>query len=358
MKRIHILLLFLISILMTTACTQWRVSEIQSKEYLFIRNGNGLGEVDIAVDEYAMEDLSFGVGVFDGKVCVADNNMKRIQLMDSDADVELVIGNLKNIDREKVKTVSFSFSTIGSFVIDEDDNLYVQNRFPQANRPSWSRRGSDDMNFSPSFILVFNKEGKLQHTLGRNGDANIPFYYIDSLRVDEKGRLFVLSRSFDSWSVYRFNGKKRDFFVNLGTLNLEEKEGDDIFKGKIENVKVYRTGEMLLISVAYYHEKRLKYRKVYDYSIEAKKIVRTIVNIPDAKNVLFNVVDDKHIYFWNVDNGEVKFMICNMEGHIENNIKLGIDKSKYYYSKIIGDDTGHIYSYHVNRKGISVMEWE
>ncbi len=107
----------------------------------------------------------------------------------------------------------------------------------------------------------------------------MPFYYIESLFVDSRERLFVVSRSFDTWNIYRFENRKRDFNINLGTLDFREKDGNDVFEGKIENVKIYQSGEMVLISVAYYQNKRLKYRKVYDYSIPDRKIERDIVSI-------------------------------------------------------------------------------
>ena len=129
-------------------------------------------------------------------------------------------------------------------------------------------------------------------------------------------------------------------------------------KGRSKTSRYTRSGETILISVAYYHNKRLKYRKVYDYSIAERKIGREIVTIPDPKNVLFNIVDEKHIYFWNMDREDLRMMICNMEGHIINNIQLNFNDTKYIYSEIFGDESGGIYSYHVNKKGITIFEWK
>lgn len=339
------------------SCSQWKVSNLSMKQYAFIPAGEKGGEVKISFDSHALKDLSFGLGIYDNRICLADNRMKRIQIFDRDGAVDLVIGSLKGVDTKKTRGVPFKFGTIGSFTIDGDDNIYVQNRLPMAPRKRWSKE--EEMNFSPSYILVFNKKGKLQNTLGTRGTPDIPFYYIDHLFVDEKERLFVISRSFDTWSIYRFKEKKQDFHINLEKLQFTEKDGEEIYSGKIENVKVYQSGETIMISVAYYHERRLKYRKVYDYTIQGKRLQRPIVNIPDPKNVLFNVVDDKHIYFWNLESGEAaRFMICNMEGSIINNVQLKMDNSRYYYSKILSDRSGQFYSFHVNKKGILINEWE
>jgi len=339
------------------SCSQWKVSNLSMNPYAFIPAGEKGGEVKLSYDEHALKDLSFGVGIYDGKICIADNNMKRMQVLDKKGSIDLVIGSLRGVDTKKVKGVPFKFGTIGSFTIDHDDTMYVQNRLTSTPRRRW--RKEEAMNFSPSYILVFNSDGKLQYTLGTSGTPDIPFYYIDHLTVDDRERLFVISRSFDTWSVYRFAEKKRDFYINLNTLQFNEKEGEDLFKGKIENVKVYRSGEVILISVAYYHDRRLKYRKVYEYTIQGKKLQRPIVNIPDPKNVLFNVVDDKHIYFWNMEESEsARFMICNMDGNIINNVQLTMDNSRFYYSRVLGDISGKFYSYHVSKKGIQIYEWE
>ena len=36
----------------------------------------------------------------------------------------------------------------------------------------------EETDFAPSYILVFNKDGELQYTLGQRGTPDLPFYYI------------------------------------------------------------------------------------------------------------------------------------------------------------------------------------
>jgi len=354
MKKIIFSLIIFLFIL--PSCKQWKVSSLSPKKVAFIKNGVKSGNVMIKTDEYALDDLSFGLGVYNDKLLTVDNISSRVQVLGLDNNVELVIGSLKNINRKEVNASPFNFSIIGTSTMDTDGNIYIQNRLKPSKRSM--RYRSRDINFSPSYILVFNEKGKLQYTLGQKGTLGIPFYYIEKLDIDKKGRLFVISRSFDTWTIFRFTGKKRDLSINLSKIEFEEKEGEDIFKGKIENIRMYKSGEKILISVAFYHGLRLKYRKVFNYSIPERKIVKTVVNIPDPKNVLFNLVDDKHIYFWNMDSSEIKFMICNMEGTIINNVFLDIDDSKSFYSRIITDDSGEIFSYQATRKGINLIRWE
>ena len=362
MKRVFIFIAFALPVFLT--CSQWKVSSLKPKEMAFFKNGDVPGSVKINSDEYALDNLSFGLGVFNNSYCIADNIMKRIQVMDSDGNVKIIIGNTKEIDTKKVRAVSFNFSAIGSFTMDGKDNLYVQNRFPQPEsvsrltvNPEAEDQGNE-IDFSPSYVLVFNSDGELQYTLGQRGGPDIPFYYIEQLDIDVKGRLFVITRSFTSWSIYRFVNKKPDFSIDFGKNDFEDKDGKEVYKGKIENVKIFRNGDYFLVSVAYYQGLRLKYRKIYEYSMQNKNISRTVINIPDPRNVLFNIFDDKLIYFWNMNNREVKFMICNLEGSIVNNIHLSFNYSKNHYSKLIADTSGNIYSYHATNGGIKVIKWE
>nr|HPI89150.1 hypothetical protein [Spirochaetota bacterium] len=184
-----------------------------------------------------------------------------------------------------------------------------------------------------------------------------PFSQIDSIEVDSEGRLIVISRTFDAWNVYSFKGKNLNYHINLAKLDFNEKEGDNVYTGKIENVKMYSSGDKFLISADYYDGLRLKYRKVFVFSVKQNRIEKTLMTIPDPKNVLFTMVDDKLIYFWNIDR-DVRFSVYNHEGNIVSNIKLDLNSRRNYYTRIIEDRKGDIYSYHINKEGIQVLEWE
>ena len=168
----------------------------------------------------------------------------------------------------------------------------------------------------------------------------------------------MISRSSDSWTIYRFSGKNRDYFINLNTLDFNDRDEGNVYEGKIDNIKVFSTGETLLISVSYYHGTRLKYIKIFEFSISAGKVERTIMEIPDPKNVLFDIIDDKYIYLWNVSNDEPKFEVANLDGNIINNVYMNMKIKRNYYSRILLDESGSIYSYHVQKSGIDIMKWE
>lgn len=356
MKKWLILLIFP---LILTDCSFWKSTTLNPKRVAFIRNGTQAGNVSIKTDEYGLEDLSVGISIYDNNICVADNELRRVQVVKPNGDVELVIGSIKNLNTKDIPAESFNFGTIGNVAMDEDDNVYVQNKFSQIrDSKAQGDAGTDSIDFSPSYILVFNKKGELQYTLGQKGTPDTPLYHIERLVVDSKNRLFVISRSSDSWTIYRFSGKNRDYYINFNTLDFRDRDEGNVYEGKIDNIKVYSTGDSLLVSVSYYHGTRLKYIKIFEFSITAGKLEKTIMEIPDPKNVLFDIIDDKYIYLWNVSNDEPKFEVANLDGNIINNVYMNMKIKRNYYSRILLDEAGGIYSYHVQKNGIEIMKWE
>ncbi|HPV43596.1 MAG TPA: hypothetical protein PKX40_20620 [Spirochaetota bacterium] len=357
MKRIIPLLLIVPFIL--TDCAFWKSTTLSAKRYAFVRSGSKPGQVMIKTDEYGLEDLTIGVSVSKKKICIADNELHRVQVIKPDGDIELMVGSLKNVKTGDIPSENFNFGTIGYIIMDDDDNVYIQNKFSKIREGGRDKdSGSDSIDVSPSYIVKFNKSGELQYTLGQKGAPDTPFSHIERLYVDSNDRLFVISRSMDSWSVFRFNGKNRDYYVNLGTLNLQEREEGNVYEGKIDNVRIFSSGDKLLISVSYYHGLRLKYIKIFEFPIQEGKIAKNIMTIPDPKNVLFDIIDDKYIYLWNVNNDQVKFEVANLDGTIVNNVYLNIENKRNYYSRIILDDAGRIYSYNILRSGVDILKWE
>lgn len=349
MKKI-IYLLIIPVLLLAPSCTRWFVNSLSQNKLLDIKSGDGPGQVQIVRDEYALNDLSFRVEIHDGRIILADNNLRRLQVTNSSGKPELILGSLNNIDKSKFRAVNFNFSVIGSLTMDDSDNLYIQNRLE-------SRKGNDSGNFSPSYILIFNKNGELQYTMGKTGTPDLPFFYIEKLFTDASNRLFVISRTFNSWELYMFNKKKREKYIDFSKIDFSESEKGYTYNGKIENMIINRSGESMLISVAYYHDVRFKYRKIYEFSLEDDKVIRELTTIPDPKNVLFNIIDDKIIYLWNIEGKNVKFMLINTDGNIINNIKLELDNNTIF-SKIITDEKGNIFSYHIIENSMKIYEWK
>ncbi len=340
------------------SCGQWKVSALKGKKLCSIPNASAPGGVMMDFNESGTFNQSFIVRVFDGKIYTADNLLKRLQVLGRGGEPLLVIGpSVSREDGGDVRQSSFNFSVIGEMAVDSHGSIYVQNRLMPSGGVMRSQR-SEEIDFSPSYILVFDKSGGLLHTIGQKGSPDIPFYYIEDIQIDRHDRLFVVSRSFDTWSVYRFDKRKRDFYINLGAPDFRETEKEETYTGRIEGIRTFASGEDFLVSVAYYHGSRFKYRKIYDYSVEkGSRDERTVITIPDPKNELFNLVDDKYLYLWNVEGHKIKFAILNLDGNVINNVLVQMQDNKFY-EDIFADESGQLYSAHVSRKDVEVMEWK
>ncbi len=351
MKRIVPMLL----LPLVLTCGQWKVSAYKATKVCTLKSGNRPGQVMVRVGEDGMFNLSFAIRLFRGRIYVTDNTVKRLQVLDRDGAPQLLIGEKAPVAQgEGPAQSSFNFGVLGHVAVDSDNNIYVQNLFVSKNP---SEGASEELDFSPSYILKFDSDGKLQYTLGKLGQPNMPFDYIDNIDIDRKDRLFVVSRKFNTWSVSRFDGKKRDIGVNFAATDFRERDGEGEFQGRIDNVRVLKDGENFLVSVAYYSGLRFKYRKIFNYSVRDSRFNRTIMTIPDPKNELFSVVDDMHLYLWNIDDGQTRFIICNMDGSIINNVRLRFNEKKYYYRDVQMDDAGLFYSYEVKKDSVDIVEW-
>jgi hypothetical protein len=338
------------------SCKQWRVSELKEKKMFTLPIGEEQGSLSLQYGKGDILNVTFFITMSYDNVYCADNKMQRLQVFDPDGDLKLVIDPKKVDKTSNVKKTKFSFGIIGEVVADADGKIYVQNRLiPSEAR---KRKISSNLDISPSYLLVFDREGILQYTLGQRGISDLPFYYIDNLFTDNQDRLFVITKTFETWSVYRFVKKKRDFYVNFAKKMFIEKEGDDEYLGIIENIKVFHSGEKLLLSVAFYHNTRFKYRKIIEYNVHDNTLGKTILHLPDPKNELFALLDDKYILLWDVEERDVRFVIWNFQGNIINNLRIQMKKKKADFEQIFIDEKGHFYTYSVTPKGVELEEWE
>ncbi|TAL32987.1 MAG: hypothetical protein EPN93_15080 [Spirochaetes bacterium] len=369
MNKKLVVLICLAGLAAALSCGHWRVSSLKAKKLCSIKAGSEPGNIMVEQEESAILNVSFLVRAYHGRLYTADNLLKRVQVLDTDGTPLLVIGQKGKEGKEgkeakeakeskesadKVRSAHFNFGVVGHITADSNGAIYVQNRLQPGGQAKTEK--SDDMDFSPSYVLVFDKDGGLNYVNGQKGNPDIPFYYIESIDIDKSDRLLVVARTMDSWSVYRFNNKKREYHATLANLDFKETEGGETYKGRIESVRVFRSGENYLVSVAYYSGTRFKYRRIFDYSL-AKGKQQTVVQIPDPKNELFSLVDDKHMFLWNVEDRRLKFVIYNFDGNVINNIRIETQDGKLY-EDVFTDETGQLYSIHATRKEIDVMEWK
>ncbi len=335
-------------------CGRWKTTKLKPDVLCTIHPGENTGEIELKYDKNDLLDISFKMWVFKNNIYIADNNLKRIQVLDNNCNPIIFIGDKKPgmDDKAEIKYSKFQFSIINSVAIDSNGNLYIQNSFASTGKNITEPQG-----FFPSYILVFDRKGTLLYTLGKNGTPDIPFDFIESMEIDSNDRLHIRTRSYDMWSVYRFVNKRRDLYITFSENDFKENEGKDTYIGKIEKILSYKNSDNFLIAVAYYSGADFKYRKIYNYSIRKEKVIHAAFIITDPKNEVFALVDDKNIYLWDIDEQNLRYMICNLSGDVVNNILIKFTGMADSYNEILIDNTGRFYSYHAFKKGVEVREW-
>ncbi|MGB4268650.1 MAG: hypothetical protein WBK20_05650 [Spirochaetota bacterium] len=341
---------------MLVSCGYFRVTDLSASKVCAIPSGAALGAVSINYNESGLLDMSFGVLLADDKVYVKDNIQKKVLVFDRDGKCLIAIGNISaTAEGKDIKKTQVKFDIIGTMVADSDGNLYVQNRLASVQRID---AAGTQIDMSPSFILVFDEEGKLQYTIGQTGMPTVPFYYIEHLEIDKKNRFFVIARTYDIWSVYRFDKRQRDYYMTF-TRNyfVDTVDATTSYTGKIENIRILYSGDSFLLSVAYYNNTRFKYRKLYQFDVKESKPVE-LLKISEPKNELFTVAQNKYIYVWNVDEtNEVKYMLYNFDGTIIGNVRCKFP-GQALFSDIDITSEGKLYSYHAYSTGLEVYEWK
>jgi hypothetical protein len=351
MKKAIIIML----ILTLFSCGRWKTTKLKSIELCSLSSGQNPGSIMLEYDQNSILNISFGIKIHQDNIYIADNILKRVQILDKTCTPSLVIGQKEDVQKiaPGVNKTFFNFSIIGSIVSDSDENIYIQNRFASAEN-STDPSQSNLIAFSPTYILVFDSKGSLLYTLGRRGTPDIPFNFIDDMMIDSRDRLIVITRSIDTWSVYIFQSKKKLFEQNFEEVYFKDSsEGT----GRIENIRSFQNGENLLISVAYYENSNFKYRKILNYSIVKNRIDRTIMTISEPQNELFTIINDKLIYLWDVHDRNVRFIVCDLGGNIINNVLVNFPEKRDSYSDILTDENGDIYSYHVINRHMEILRW-
>ena len=80
MKRI--IYIFIMAVVFTTSCSHWKVSELSGKKIFSLEAGSDSKQVLIQIGDSDLLDITFTINASRDKFFVADNKIKRLQVLD------------------------------------------------------------------------------------------------------------------------------------------------------------------------------------------------------------------------------------------------------------------------------------
>lgn len=163
---------------------------------------------------------------------------------------------------------------------DIDGNIYVENLSPSYKK--YSPEGT----ILNSFIIKFDKNGKLIYKLGSKGKESEPFSYLSDLIINNKGEIVVLERRSRNFLLYKFNRDgeliyKKEFNRHNIPLTREEEN----FIVDITEVSIGYKNDEIFFMCQYVTEKFGKfmvksfetvYNKVLIYSMKRDRFIKMI----------------------------------------------------------------------------------
>ena len=220
MKRQVFILLFM-AFAFLFGCSKTRITELKKERLFTIPIGVAEEQIGV-VREKSGRLHGPGMLLFkNGFFYLVDSVNQKILKITTPGDIILTLSSGEeendqdeNILRTKHRT-SYAFSQIGFIAVDNENDLWVEDKFleeiPESEEIDLF---SDSGAFTEetgeqykSYILKFDRLGRFVFRLGKSGIDSEPFYYIYKMGVDRNGNITVLTADdeWQSWTVYRFD---------------------------------------------------------------------------------------------------------------------------------------------------------
>jgi hypothetical protein len=240
-------------ILVLHGCGKNRVAELKKDKLFSIPIGTV--EEDIGVQRKQNGEFHGpGMVLFrNGFFFVVDAVNQKIMKITTPGDVILVIskGGSGDTDTTGTGTVlrtkerkQYNFGIIGQIAVDNENNIYVQNKFIQKEEKKSvidiisidKDVNNADKEYTESYmsyIVKFDRLGNFQYRLGKGGIGSDPFYYIYKIATDINGNLIVLTAddTWDTWTYYTFDPKGS--LIGFRTVSREEIVGKQVPVGRV-----------------------------------------------------------------------------------------------------------------------------
>jgi len=351
-KRI-LIYISLTVVMIFIGCGKSKIEGLKEENLFRVPIGSGEEEIGILRKSDGTFSGPSNIIFANGFFFVVDDVNQKIMKITTPGDVILVISKgeeLKpddNVLRTKERKY-FNFNKIGKITVDNENNLYVEDKVLQKmpekteidifNAENNDKENDSNDEIWVSYILKFDRLGNFLYKIGKNGINSEPLYFLYKMEVDKKGSLVVLStdENWENW-VYNRIDSSGNLVVNynlssdkiIGEKNLE---GESFFI--LDAYPMYGSNSVLF------------WISLYDTSNDTKKSKKEediwgeeieIENYNEKEKEDANKKENKRdllyykLLFYNLDTDEVD-RVFRWENRITDNAEstqefFGLDKS-------------------------------
>jgi hypothetical protein len=366
-KIIFIFILFL------SHCVQFKIENLIPKLVLKLEIGKLVNQVESEYLNNAYINLPIRIPVSSSKVFITDYNKSYIKVFNLNANLEFIIGD--NIDkRNDTKFILQKFNKLGIITINEDEDLFVQNRLSSApEKPSkinyeflpLKTSGNFDIRETesiPSYILNINNKGKLVHIIGKNGKNSEPFRYIEYMQAYSGERLYVYHRYAEQMILSYYEKGEIQGSLEEEKLEIFKDKEFEAYNLKLDTILPNPKNNSALVSISFIGKKdgRFKFRRIYKYLISKNTFESFLKEIQYPSEVLFAVNPNEEFYLLEMESkgDSIKFQVHDKEGNHIKNRRIEFTDTRLNWRETYIDEKFNIYSIKINSNNLEIYKWD
>ncbi|MCX7632540.1 MAG: hypothetical protein N2Z22_04315, partial [Turneriella sp.] len=264
------------------------------------------------------------VGVYQDWVAFAEPSQRTIRLYRSGKPVFSLHGGEKRTDSKGLEAIRIP----GRITMGKNDDFFVENYLPpESEARNAAARGGYK-------ILHFDFKGRLLHTIGRKGFAELAFENILWFDTDTRGHLWVLYRYLDELHLDRYEGNQLAFEyrqADCEAVALDKKQ-IEMLKDKnsvahCEYIYPFYSGDRILLTARVDRidpesEKKqlmLAYRIVKVKTLSGDKVYTVFSRLSNAEDHPYLPQGSDGVGIWqSVENHRIRISRYSFDGDLRN----------------------------------------
>ncbi len=145
----------------------------------------------------------------------------------------------------------YHFHQIGEIAVGNQKQVLVEDYLPP-ERATYDEERAASLNRQ---VLRFSPQGRLIDYLGQEGVGGSPFPHIESIHVNERDEIIVISHTLDTWIVYWFTPEGEPLYeIEVPNDRLPLVSGEDNLIPILESIRPDREHHRLYLHLNYYRE--------------------------------------------------------------------------------------------------------